>query len=136
MHSFFRSKNIAENWKPYAKVLPSIGHLSYQFGCYTSYEITLVRRWLLIYRWLFVKYFVSICPCFIFCFPIKFGIESMKRRSMEIFFNCKYLLWVKIYQIEEVGPNFTTHTVCPRSRVYLVSIFLHSLFLQQLIHIH
>ena len=33
-HSFFQIKNIGKNWKPYAKVLPSIGHLSYQFGRY------------------------------------------------------------------------------------------------------
>ena len=41
---FFRNKNIYEIWKPYAKVLPSIGQLNYQFGRYTSYGSTLVRR--------------------------------------------------------------------------------------------
>ena len=41
---FFLNKNIAENWEPYAKVLPSTGRLSYQFGRYTSYDSAFVRR--------------------------------------------------------------------------------------------
>ena len=42
--SFFRVKNIAENWKPYAKLLTSIGHLSYQFDVVPAMAVNLERR--------------------------------------------------------------------------------------------
>ena len=42
---FLLHENTCKNWKPYAKVLPSIGHYVNQFERYNSYGSTHVRRW-------------------------------------------------------------------------------------------